>query len=153
MDYYISGKPAWRSESRRYPKKGEMGNPHLLHSVPLSLKRENQRCFQFTPFVNESMESIFTEAGRDSTGMREKSSGKSPLCFPWETPGIETSEMGSVDYKPKLWFSCWDQSLVLSPCFTACAHVTENGDVLSKSCFSGLRGKWQRNGRQRAQCH
>lgn len=41
MDYYLSGRPARRLDLFGYPKEGQVGNPHLLHSVPPSLKREN----------------------------------------------------------------------------------------------------------------
>lgn len=53
---------------------------------------------------------------------------KSPLCFGGETPGIETNETASVDYEPKLWFICWDQSLMQPPCSTACTHITDDVD-------------------------
>lgn len=32
------------------PKESEVGNPHLYSVLP-SLKRENQRCFLFSPFL------------------------------------------------------------------------------------------------------
>lgn len=46
----ISGKPDRCPDMFEYPKESEAGNPHLYSVLP-SLKKENQRCFQFSPFL------------------------------------------------------------------------------------------------------
>lgn len=50
----ITGKPDWCPDMFGYPKESEVENPHL-YSVLASLKRENQRCFQFSPFPKYMM--------------------------------------------------------------------------------------------------
>lgn len=120
MGYYVSGKPARCSDSFRYPKEGEEGNPHLLHSVPPSLERGNERCFQFSSFLKHNDDGawkvfllkhewaisklvrllwrcpyLLGGGIQQVRGRRERE--KSPLCFQGETPGTQTNETGCVD--------------------------------------------------------